>query len=125
MTVTKERKSELAAVANALEEARKVLGWSLRKAEEHSKVSNGYISQVEQGVVRPSPDVLLKLCSAYGLPYERLLIEAGYLAPKDPEATDTIPAWMLSVSTVLQPEDWEQAQIFFETLRKSRAARKK
>ena len=62
---------------------RKALGWSLRKAEEEAKVSNAYISQMENGTIaKPSPSVLAKIASAYKAPYEHLMRLAGHLQPE-------------------------------------------
>lgn len=118
MTATKQRKPELEAIGRALEEARKALGWSLRKAEEASKVSNGYISQVEQAQVKPSPDVLYKLSQAYGVPLEYLLTKAGYYTPQsDNPNFARVPAWVYSAAEIFDEKDWEFAQGVFRTIR--------
>jgi transcriptional regulator with XRE-family HTH domain len=55
---------------------------TLREVEEATdhEVSNAYISQLENGkITKPSPNILHKLASAYGIAYELLMQKAGYL----------------------------------------------
>lgn len=110
-------KPERALIAGTLLEARQAKGWSLRQAEKESGVSNGYISQVEKGSVRPSPDVLQKLATAYDVPYRLLMERAGYIKPanENPNA-DRIPAFVFNAAEVFSQEDWDMAQSFFEQL---------
>ena len=66
--------------------ARKALGWSLREAEEKSRVSNAYVSQIENGSMpKPSPGILLKLATAYKIPYQKLMELAGHIVPNASE----------------------------------------
>src|SRR5258705_11038774 len=56
---------------------------TLREVEEASgrEVSNAYLSQLEKGhISKPSPNVLHTLAEVYGVPYERLMEKAGYIA---------------------------------------------
>jgi transcriptional regulator with XRE-family HTH domain len=58
---------------------------SLRDIESRTGISNEYLSQLERGVAaRPGPDVLQKLAQCYGVPYESLLVAAGYLREGGP-----------------------------------------
>lgn len=55
---------------------------SLREVEEATdrQVSNGYLSQLENGKInKPSPHVLYALAKVYAISYERLMERAGYL----------------------------------------------
>lgn len=53
---------------------------TLRQVEQSAAVSNAYLSQLEQGKIsKPSPHILQKLASCYGVPYEDLLAKAGYM----------------------------------------------
>jgi len=72
-----------------LKQLREDKGLSLRDVEEKTKnqVSNAYLSQVENGKIsQPSPSILHALSTVYDDPYEKLMIEAGYLAAKDSSA---------------------------------------
>lgn len=63
---------------------RKLRGKTLRALEEETGISNAYLSQLENGLVkRPRPHVLHKIAEFYGVPYEDLMTAAGYLAPAD------------------------------------------
>lgn len=51
-------------------------GWSLRDASARIGISHTYLSSIEKeydprsgNPVTPSPDSLLKICNAYGIPY--------------------------------------------------------
>ncbi len=57
-------------------------GYTLRQVEEltDEEVSNAYLSQLENGKIsKPSPQILHSLAIVYGVAYERLMQEAGYL----------------------------------------------
>ena len=52
-------------------------GWSLREASAHIGISHTYLSAIEKeydprtgNPISPSPDSLLKICNAYGIPYQ-------------------------------------------------------
>lgn len=111
------RGRERAEVGRELERARKGLGWSLRRAEEVSKVSNGYISQVERGEAEPSPDVLRKLGDAYGVPFAVLMEAAGYIVKREePKEASRLPAFVFSAAERFDERDWDAAQAFFQYL---------
>jgi transcriptional regulator with XRE-family HTH domain len=81
-----------------LKKCRQALGLSLRDVEEktHRAVSNGTLSQIENGhTKRPSPNVLHALGQLYGVDYSDLLVRAGHHAPQakksDADATMNIP----------------------------------
>lgn len=60
---------------------------SLREVEDASRVSNAYLSQLEQGkITKPSPHFLHKLAGCYVVPYETLMEKAGYISRGEPEA---------------------------------------
>lgn len=53
---------------------------TLRQVEIQAGVSDSYLSQVENGKRGiPSADILKKLAPVYGVPYEEMLVAAGYL----------------------------------------------
>ena len=55
-------------------------GVTLREIEDATKLSNSYLSQLENEKVKtPSPHVLYKLAKFYEVPYERLMELTGYV----------------------------------------------
>lgn len=65
-----------------LKNVRKAQQHTLRDVEEATGVSNAYLSQLEQGkMTKPSPHILHKVATFYGVPYETLMEKAGYIAP--------------------------------------------
>lgn len=64
---------------------RQTKGFSLRdvEAKTEKSISNPYLSQLENGKIKnPSPHILHKLSSLYGVKYEWLMEAAGYFSPK-------------------------------------------
>lgn len=115
------RKPELELIAKTLRDTRDSKGWSLREVEAVSQVSNSYLAQVEKAFVKPSPDVLLKLADAYGVPYRLLMERAGYVRPESDEPRrDKVPAFVYSFADVFDESDWEIAQQFFMQLEKAK-----
>lgn len=75
---------DLEKLGDYLRSGRSGLGWTLREAEEHTGVSNAYLSQMEGGKIKqPSPNVLHKLCEAYKLSYAVVMEYAGYPVPEE------------------------------------------
>ena len=67
-----------------LSAARRGKGLSLREVEAKTGISNAYLSQIENNRVQePSPTILDKLSSEYGVPYVECLRLAGYPVPRD------------------------------------------
>ncbi|HHT9138303.1 MAG TPA: helix-turn-helix domain-containing protein [Candidatus Wunengus sp. YC60] len=65
-----------------LKELRVVKNLSLRDVEKvtNNAVSNAYLSQLESGKInKPSPYILEQLAIAYGVPYEDVMVAAGYM----------------------------------------------
>lgn len=82
---------------------------TLRDVEDKTGVSNGYISQVENGQIkRPSPNFLHKMSEALDYSYELLMERAGYVVPKK-----------ISRSKTRHPPSSEQAKAFaiFSTIK--------
>ena len=66
-----------------LKALRDAKGYTLRDVEKEIGISNAFLSQLESGKVKqPSPVMLYKLSTLYGVSYETLMERAGYPAPK-------------------------------------------
>lgn len=73
------------AIGDFLRRIREEKGLSLREAAKRSGLSHSYINAVERGKhpktkapIRPSPETLAGLSKAYNVPYQELMIAAGY-----------------------------------------------
>jgi HTH-type transcriptional regulator, competence development regulator len=69
-----------------LKSVRETAGLTLRDVEDRSAgvVKNGYLSQIEKGLInRPSPGILFELAEVYGVSYRVLLIYAGHRVPEE------------------------------------------
>jgi transcriptional regulator with XRE-family HTH domain len=131
-----------------LRDLRRARRLTLREVEERSAVSNSYLSQVENGHIRqPSPYVLQKLAEAYDVPYEHLMVRAGYIRPEGlpasrAEAPDTgvhetpgdyqptstpgtlaRPGWAFSIPEDLSADEEIELQNFLDYLRYRRSSR--
>jgi transcriptional regulator with XRE-family HTH domain len=72
------------ALGDYLKDARSAMHLTLRdvEAKTDKAVTNGYLSQIENNVIKqPSPNVLYNLAGLYGLDYRDLLERAGHHAP--------------------------------------------
>lgn len=59
-------------------------GLTLRQVQSQSGVSDSYLSQLEKGQRgTPSPEFIKKLATGYDVPYEEMLVAAGYLQSTD------------------------------------------
>ncbi len=69
-------------IGDHLKRVRQAMGLSLRAASGQASITNGYLSQIESGVIKqPSTKVLHDLSTAYGLDYADLLGRAGHPVP--------------------------------------------
>lgn len=69
-----------------LKDLRDAAGLTLRDVEEHTGgvVKNGYLSQIEKGLInKPSPGILFELAEVLGVSYRILLIYAGHRVPEE------------------------------------------
>lgn len=91
---------------------------STRQIENVTNVSKSYISLIEKGSRHPSPEVLKKLSSCYGVTYEHLLEVAGYLNPKeraDEEANPDIRL-LAKAQRNMTPEQLKQLRTIAESV---------
>jgi HTH-type transcriptional regulator, competence development regulator len=69
-----------------LKDLRDAAGLTLRDVEERTGgvVKNGYLSQIEKGLInKPSPGILFELAEVLGVSYRVLLIYAGHRVPEE------------------------------------------
>lgn len=68
-------------LARTLRDVRALRGYSLRKVEKATGISNAYLSQLERGEAEnPSPDKLKALADFYQIHYMDLMRDAGYIS---------------------------------------------
>jgi len=100
---------------------RNAKGLSLRDVEKETKISNSYLNQLEQGKVKePSPHMLHKLASFYGVPYTSLLKLAGYLVPNEEARTKKAAGVAFSLLKDLTEEEEGELLRYLEFIRKKR-----
>ena len=121
-------------LAEELTRLRKIKGVSLRQVEDDTKISNAYLSQLETGTAdQPSPHVLHKLASFYGVPYRYLMEAAGYMKQESSTASahsrrrgqrkvSTAEAALMSAN--LTEEEEKLVASYIEFLRSQRKSRK-
>lgn len=98
-----------------LKDSRMRLGLSLRDVERQTGISNGHLSLLESGTVqRPSPNLLEKLASLYGVSYSLLMELAGYRTP------DPVASVELDDMRDLSETELEQVRRFVGYLRSTR-----
>lgn len=91
-----------------LRQLRSKSGESLRDVERRSGLNNGYLSQLENGkITHPSPSVLQKVATGYGLRFEDLLQWAGYVSGLQDDVTPNQAVALSSVSALGEPSDEE------------------
>ncbi len=99
---------DLKCLGKTLKESRNAKGWSLRETEEQTGVSNAFISQIEGGKIKqPSPNVLYKLCEAYGLSYSLVMEYAGYPLPEKSQFKSSEQRFMSRLGNVSDSEQTE------------------
>jgi transcriptional regulator with XRE-family HTH domain len=117
--------AEPAALGPYLKRVRGTLGLTLREVESRTSrsVTNGYLSQIESGVIQqPSPRVLHHLADAYGIDYGDLLERAGHRVPV-PTGTvreDTLNGFPLRSLEDLSPDETSALMEYLEFLKSRR-----
>jgi transcriptional regulator with XRE-family HTH domain len=101
---------------------------SLREVERQTGISNEYLSQLERGIAtKPAPDLLQKLAKFYGVPYESLLVAAGYLKEVRSNKRRVMPRDVETIAESAQFSDseWEEVREFmtFLAAKKNRSLR--
>jgi len=89
---------------------------SLREVERQTGISNEYLSQLERGVAtKPAPEILQKLAKFYNVPYDSLLVAAGYLKDKPTDrGRKVVPRDIetLAKSAQFSGAEWQEVREF-------------
>jgi len=110
-------------LADYLGRIRKEKRLTLRAVEEKTKISNAYLSQIENGKISsPSPSVLHKLAGYYEISYEHLMRLAGHPLPMLPVGSEKLrPTFRLQSSfDDLTEEEKKRVLEYIEFLRSRR-----
>lgn len=112
----------MSTIGEELRRLRLLRGVTLRDLEKATKISNAYLSQLENGKTdQPSPRVLHKLAEFYKVPYEALMGVAGYLRPtQNGQNNAGTPLHTALMSAELTHEEAQMVSRFVEFLRKER-----
>lgn len=75
-------------IGDYLKEIRERRGLTMRQVAIKTNVSQPYLSQIENGIKKPSPEILKRLAPAYKVSYNDLMVVAGYLPDVDEPKPD-------------------------------------
>ena len=104
-----------------LKTARELRNLSLREVEAATGISNAYLSQLENNKIKkPSPHFLHKLATLYGIGYELLMEQAGYVQRKHPGGAKTLAGAALFSQEELTGEEEEKLAEYLTFLRRKR-----
>jgi transcriptional regulator with XRE-family HTH domain len=102
---------------------------SLRGVERKTGISNAYLSQLENVTIeKPSPHILHKLATLYGVEYNYLMQKAGYYVPaasSNPGHKHGARSFALSSMEDLTPTEEEALVEYLAFLRSRRRRRKR
>ena len=84
MTANNENDKMLVAFGEFVKAQRQLAQVSLRNLAKMSGVSDSYLSQIERGNYRPSPQVVKALAQAFGLKPEQLYTMLGFMDEDGP-----------------------------------------
>ena len=89
-----------------LKDQRILMNLTLRQVETLTKISNAYLSQLENNRIKnPSVSVLSKLSSFYRVDLQNLLITAGILKEKGAKKSKPISGFALSSDNLTEEEE--------------------
>ena len=92
------------ALGGLLKTLRATRRMSLREVEQAAGVSNAYLSQLEQGkIANPSPHILHKLATHYGIPFEDLMAKVGYIDSQAGQSLSLAPAKGIKANAIKLP----------------------
>jgi len=106
---------------DGLKTARELRNLSLREVESATGISNAYLSQLENDKIKkPSPHFLHKLAALYGIGYELLMEQAGYVQRNKKEGAKTLAGAALFSQEELTKEEEEKLAEYLTFLRRKR-----
>ncbi|WP_084188115.1 helix-turn-helix domain-containing protein [Mycobacterium paraffinicum] len=128
MTSVPDQGGERETLGSYLKAARGAVGLTLRgvQARTENRVTNGYLSQIENNSARnPSPHVLYDLAEVYGIDYTDLLVRAGHRIPRSeaPAAQATVSGVPLRALEDLTESEQKQLLQFLAFLKSQRPQR--
>ena len=111
----------LQSFGDGLKTARELRNLSLREVETATGISNAYLSQLENNKIKkPSPHFLHKLAALYGIGYELLMEQAGYVQRKKQDGAKTLAGAALFSEEKLTSEEEEKLAEYLAFLRRKR-----
>lgn len=116
------KKTRSKTLGERLREVRESRGSSLREAAARAGVNHGYLSQLEHGeVAEPSPSMLHKVATGYGVTFPVLMQWAGYIQG---DQQDLTPKQVLALSYLgddVSDEDLDAIRAVLDAIRSRRA----
>jgi len=98
-------------LGSQLKDQRILMGLTLRQVEDVSKISNAYLSQLENDKIKsPSVSILSKLSAFYGVDLQGLLIAAGIVKSKTESGSKPITSFALSSNNLSNDEEEQLIQ---------------
>lgn len=89
-----------------LKDQRILLNLTLRDVEKVTKISNAYLSQLENGhISNPSVSILSKLASFYKVDLKSLLVAGGIIKGKDAKDTTPLTNFAFSSNNLTKEEE--------------------
>lgn len=120
MSPTRKKEDTTPELGKFLKDIRVSRGFSLREVERitEGKISNGYLSQLENGeIAKPSAIMLHRLSVAYGVDYGTLMERAGFVS----ESEAPVNRVATSILGELTSDEEEQLLNFLGFLRSQKA----
>jgi transcriptional regulator with XRE-family HTH domain len=106
---------------DGLKTARELHNLSLREVEAATGISNAYLSQLENNKIKkPSPHFLHKLAALYGIGYELLMEQVGYVQRNKSGGAKTLAGAVLFSEEDLTKDEEEKLAEYLVFLRRKR-----
>jgi transcriptional regulator with XRE-family HTH domain len=106
--------NDLKALGELIYDARKRRGLSAKRLSKITGISDAHIRRIEKGLVKKiSPNFLRELSRTLGLPYEQLMVYAGYVDDVDKIIMDD----RLQQTFMMSDKDIEQVNAFIAFLK--------
>jgi transcriptional regulator with XRE-family HTH domain len=112
-------KSEGDSFGALMKALRDEVGFTLRQVEERCKISNGYLSLIENNKVKePSPRILYALAECYHTDYLDLMRRAGYPVPDRSKDASSPPIVFRGAERLTESERQEIQDLISVKLRR-------